>query len=265
MPTLRDRHGDARSCAGRPPGSRINSGCAPAAAGISGQPTRPRLLPGRPESARNRPEKADSGVTPNPRGFLDFPIGSPYTGPAFKLSVRRPIGLAPRERGSRQVAGASGSSRAAPPALIPAHSLSEAPEMISGVRLSEDTGMPTGTIARLLIDKGFGFIRDEGGNRAFLPSQLGARRGVRAAARRSARRIHAGRIRQRAARRRSPPHRKLMPTPCTHPAGGATAPRQTGSRSQPKTICVSPACRSSPPNSRERLLDCRPKLPRMQR
>ena len=24
-------------------------------------------------------------------------------------------------------------------------------------------GMPTGTIARLLIDKGFGFIRDEGG------------------------------------------------------------------------------------------------------
>ena len=30
-------------------------------------------------------------------------------------------------------------------------------------RSSEDTGMPTGTIARLLIDKGFGFIRDEGG------------------------------------------------------------------------------------------------------
>lgn len=28
---------------------------------------------------------------------------------------------------------------------------------------SEDTGMPTGTIARLLIDKGFGFIRDESG------------------------------------------------------------------------------------------------------
>src|SRR5215510_7116449 len=25
------------------------------------------------------------------------------------------------------------------------------------------SGMPTGTIARLLIDKGFGFIRDEGG------------------------------------------------------------------------------------------------------
>jgi len=31
------------------------------------------------------------------------------------------------------------------------------------LRCSEDTGMPTGTIARLLIDKGFGFIRDEGG------------------------------------------------------------------------------------------------------
>jgi CspA family cold shock protein len=30
-------------------------------------------------------------------------------------------------------------------------------------RYSEDTGMPTGTIARLLIDKGFGFIRDESG------------------------------------------------------------------------------------------------------
>jgi CspA family cold shock protein len=28
---------------------------------------------------------------------------------------------------------------------------------------AEDRGMPTGTIARLLIDKGFGFIRDEGG------------------------------------------------------------------------------------------------------
>ena len=28
---------------------------------------------------------------------------------------------------------------------------------------TEDTGMPTGTIARLLIDKGFGFIRDESG------------------------------------------------------------------------------------------------------
>ena len=31
------------------------------------------------------------------------------------------------------------------------------------LRKSEDTGMPTGTIARLLIDKGFGFIRDESG------------------------------------------------------------------------------------------------------
>src|SRR5207249_11503116 len=28
---------------------------------------------------------------------------------------------------------------------------------------TEASGMPTGTIARLLIDKGFGFIRDEGG------------------------------------------------------------------------------------------------------
>ena len=29
--------------------------------------------------------------------------------------------------------------------------------------LSEESGMASGTIARLLIDKGFGFIRDEGG------------------------------------------------------------------------------------------------------
>ena len=34
---------------------------------------------------------------------------------------------------------------------------------VHGRAHSEDRGMPTGTIARLLIDKGFGFIRDEGG------------------------------------------------------------------------------------------------------
>jgi cold shock protein len=32
---------------------------------------------------------------------------------------------------------------------------------------SEERVMPTGTIARLLIDKGFGFIRDEGGTEHF--------------------------------------------------------------------------------------------------
>jgi CspA family cold shock protein len=37
------------------------------------------------------------------------------------------------------------------------------PGIVSGLRASEDTAMPTGTIARLLIDKGFGFIRDESG------------------------------------------------------------------------------------------------------
>src|SRR6185369_6103340 len=36
------------------------------------------------------------------------------------------------------------------------------PEILT-VTSSEDTAMPTGTIARLLIDKGFGFIRDESG------------------------------------------------------------------------------------------------------
>ena len=35
--------------------------------------------------------------------------------------------------------------------------------------------MPTGTIARLLIDKGFGFIRDESRSRTLLPQKLGAR------------------------------------------------------------------------------------------
>ncbi len=53
--------------------------------------------------------------------------------------------------------------RAASTGPLSPSSLGKAHEMISGVRLSEDTGMPTGTIARLLIDKGFGFIRDEGG------------------------------------------------------------------------------------------------------
>jgi CspA family cold shock protein len=45
-------------------------------------------------------------------------------------------------------------------------SLSEAcfaPPGLDARNHSEDTVMPTGTIARLLIDKGFGFIRDESG------------------------------------------------------------------------------------------------------
>ena len=37
------------------------------------------------------------------------------------------------------------------------------PRDCPGGVFTEDTGMPTGTIARLLIDKGFGFIRDETG------------------------------------------------------------------------------------------------------
>ena len=39
----------------------------------------------------------------------------------------------------------------------------ERPGYLSQALRTEDTAMPTGTIARLLIDKGFGFIRDEGG------------------------------------------------------------------------------------------------------
>jgi cold shock protein len=68
------------------------------------------------------------------------------------------------EAGFRQVVGASQQFRAASSGPFSRfNSLGKAHEMFSGARSSEDTGMPTGTIARLLIDKGFGFIRDEGG------------------------------------------------------------------------------------------------------
>ena len=50
--------------------------------------------------------------------------------------------------------------------------------------------MPTGTIARLLIDKGFGFIRDEGGIEHFFHRSSVRARRVRAAPGRSARRVH---------------------------------------------------------------------------
>ena len=104
---------------------------------------------------------SSSGGNPNPCRCLDFQIGSPYTGPAFKLSVRQ--GCRSRARDFGRSVGVSQQFAGRPLAHILVDSLSEALEMISGVRLSEDTGMPTGTIARLLIDKGFGFIRDEGG------------------------------------------------------------------------------------------------------
>jgi CspA family cold shock protein len=122
--------------------------------------------PLRSRNRRNRRRKPDSGATPNPRGLLDFASGTPYTDPAFKLSVRRADGPSSAERGIfRQVAGVSLQVRAAPrPLFPPRDSLGRPVGIIStGRRLSEDTGMPTGTIARLLIDKGFGFIRDEGG------------------------------------------------------------------------------------------------------
>ena len=38
--------------------------------------------------------------------------------------------------------------------------------------------MPTGTIARLLIDKGFGFIRDEGGIELLFPPHRSVRGAV---------------------------------------------------------------------------------------
>jgi CspA family cold shock protein len=74
--------------------------------------------------------------------MLDFTGGSPYTGPSFSPDAPRAArtGLYTPLIAVRKRLGLSQASRA-----------------------SEDTVMPTGTIARLLIDKGFGFIRDEGG------------------------------------------------------------------------------------------------------
>ena len=49
---------------------------------------------------------------------------------------------------------------------LKARTTSASPVLSSEVQLSSaetSLSMPTGTIARLLIDKGFGFIRDEGG------------------------------------------------------------------------------------------------------
>ena len=45
--------------------------------------------------------------------------------------------------------------------------LTSGPELPRLAQISEGFGMPTGVIARLLIDKGFGFIRDEGGTEHF--------------------------------------------------------------------------------------------------
>jgi hypothetical protein len=68
-----------------------------------------------PGNGQNGPKTAGSGGNPNPCGCLDFRIGSPYTGPAFKLSVRRMTDRRRGKRGSfRQVAGASLQVRAAP-------------------------------------------------------------------------------------------------------------------------------------------------------
>ena len=71
--------------------------------------------------------------------------------------------------------------------------------------------MQTGTIARLLIDKGFGFIRDEGGTEHFFH-----RSSVRGAvfellARRPARRVHGRGFGQGSARRRGAADRELTP------------------------------------------------------
>ena len=75
--------------------------------------------------------------------MLDFATRSPYTGPAFGRPAPdcQPIHgfIRPLRRAVRSAWDGPGLTR------------------IGG------TAMPTGTIARLIIDKGFGFIRDEGG------------------------------------------------------------------------------------------------------
>ena len=94
--------------------------------------------------------------------FLTSPSEVPTLTPFSKLSVRPPTGGAVRGAGRSDRRRRSPHVRVVLPALHPPLGLSS-PWDDPGVRSSEDTGMPTGTIARLLIDKGFGFIRDESG------------------------------------------------------------------------------------------------------
>ena len=105
--------------------------------------------------------------------MLDFAVGSPYTGPSFRPArefIRRvverwPIDQRPaasyvRLKEHRQRVPEDGGT----PRGVPTNRKRDVvPGVVPGLRASEDTVMPTGTIARLLIDKGFGFIRDEGG------------------------------------------------------------------------------------------------------
>jgi cold shock protein len=145
--------------------SGIETGPGPRYSGAGAAPPAERQGTRKIDSLRRPPESAEAlwGETLRTAGFLDFALRSPYTGPVFKLSVRprtcgaaRGAGRSDRRRRSRHRAGR------VLPALHPPLGLSS-PWDDPGVRSSEDTGMPTGTIARLLIDKGFGFIRDESG------------------------------------------------------------------------------------------------------
>jgi cold shock protein len=87
--------------------------------------------------------------------MLDFDVGTPYTGPSFR----------PAPEFSSVVERWPNEQR--PTASYVGTRLTSRLGMVPGLRASEDTVMPTGTIARLLIDKGFGFIRDEGGTEHF--------------------------------------------------------------------------------------------------
>ena len=94
--------------------------------------------------------------------FLTSPNEVPTLTPFSSSACGRPPGGAARGAGRSDRRRRSRHVRVVLPALHPPLGLSS-PWDDPGVRSSEDTGMPTGTIARLLIDKGFGFIRDESG------------------------------------------------------------------------------------------------------
>src|SRR5262245_37542030 len=86
--------------------------------------------------------------------FLDFPTGSPYTFPAFQAQRALDQRPAPLEGGwigrSSALPGSVG------PRLLPAppqHSACYLRDNPGGDRRTGGHGMPSGTIARLLIDK----------------------------------------------------------------------------------------------------------------
>ena len=84
---------------------------------------------------------------------------TPYTGPVFKLSAAGVPGCA----SAGTFGGSAPHLKCGPLSQARFRAQLDTSGIAPGEVFTEDTGMPTGTIARLLIDKGFGFIRDESG------------------------------------------------------------------------------------------------------